>query len=241
MTTPVQEKASLRPAFPSRPDRRQNILLAAEKLFATRGYHAVSIRDIAEEAGVQLALVRYYYGQKHELFHAIHEHWGSTIAERLAMLKQAVASGSGDRLTHLVEAFVGPVLRLRSSPEGEYFALLMTRGLAMQSEEELPIIREFYDPMAKAFIDAFHSVLTDEFPGATRPQVCWCYQFALGALLHHIADHRVETLSLGRNKPADPVALPMLIAFIASGMRGVMRGLHGASTKRPAAKSTKRR
>ena len=43
----------------TRPDRKADILLAAEKLFAQRGYHAVSIRQIAEEAGVPLALVGY--------------------------------------------------------------------------------------------------------------------------------------------------------------------------------------
>jgi AcrR family transcriptional regulator len=57
-----------------RPDRKRAILLAAEKLFAERGYHAVTIRQIAEEAGVPSALVGYYYGAKHELFHAIFEH-----------------------------------------------------------------------------------------------------------------------------------------------------------------------
>ena len=54
-----------------RPDRKSAILLAAEKLFAQHGYDAVSLRQIAEEAGVPLALVGYYYGQKHELFEAI--------------------------------------------------------------------------------------------------------------------------------------------------------------------------
>ena len=63
----------------ARPDRKQAILLAAEKLFAQHGYHGVTIRQIADEASVPLALVSYYYGQKHELFHAIFEHWSHTV------------------------------------------------------------------------------------------------------------------------------------------------------------------
>ena len=62
-----------------RPDRRFAILLAAEKLFAQRGYNGVSIRQIAEEAGVPLALVGYYFGPKQDLFHAIFEHWNIII------------------------------------------------------------------------------------------------------------------------------------------------------------------
>jgi AcrR family transcriptional regulator len=70
----------------TRPDRRLAILLAAERLFAQHGYHAVSIRQIAEAAGVPLALVGYYFGPKHELFHAIFEHWQGTVEERLERL-----------------------------------------------------------------------------------------------------------------------------------------------------------
>ena len=76
-STPPKTRA--RAAVHNRPDRRAAILLAAEKLFAEHGYHAVSIRQIALEAQVPLALVAYYYGQKHELFHAIFAHWRSTI------------------------------------------------------------------------------------------------------------------------------------------------------------------
>ncbi len=207
-----------------RPDRRHNILLAAEKLFAQSGYHAVSIRDIAEEAGVPLALVGYYFGTKQQLYHAIFEHWSEMIAERLTSLERAMAKGDANRLQQLVEAFIGPVIRLRASAEGEYYALLMTRGLAMQSEEEDNIIREFFDPMARAFIDAFYATLQAEFPGITRARVVWCYQFALGALLHHISDSRVHRLSMGENRPGDPDAMPLLVSFITQGMRGAAVG-----------------
>jgi AcrR family transcriptional regulator len=215
--------APARPKVPARPDRRNNILLAAEKLFARSGYHAVSIRHIADEAGVPLALVGYYFGQKHELYRAIFEHWSSMIEERLESLRLAMATPQPDRLMALVEAFISPVIRLRASAEGEYYALLMTRGLSMQSEEEDEIIREFFDPMATAFIDAFHKTLAAETPGVSRAQAAWGYQFALGALLHHVGDKRVERLSKGKNRPSDPGAMPMLVAFIASGMRGMVR------------------
>ncbi len=227
---PAKTPAKSRSAAQARPDRRQNILLAAEMLFAKYGYHAVSIRHIADQAQVPLALVGYYFGAKHELYHAIFEHWSTTINERLAALKLAMADESGDRLTRIVEAFIAPVIRLRASAEGEYYALLMTRGLALQSEEEDTIIREFFDPMARAFIEAFHTTLAAEFPGATQAQIVWCYQFSLGALLHHIGDRRVHRLSQGENRPNDPAVMPQLVAFIAHGMRGAMRQSHPLGT-----------
>ena len=208
-----------RPAPAVRPDRRHAILLAAEKLFAQRGYHGVSIRQIADEAGVPLALVGYYYGQKHQLFQAIFEHWSSTIRERMAALenvrKRALES---DYLEQVVDAFLKPVLRLRASPEGEWYALLMTRGLNEPGTEVDQIMREYFDPMANAFIDA----LQDAFPKKSRAQVAWAYQFMLGALLHHIADQRVTRLSGGVNQPSSPQAAPLLAAFIVGGMHQAM-------------------
>ena len=119
-------RASTR-AEEARPDRRQAILLAAEKLFAQHGYHAVTIRQIADEAGVPLALVGYYYGPKHELFHAIFEHWSHSIEERLAGLR-AVRNDPDDpqTLPRIVEAFTGPVLALRASADNRVRRFIMS-------------------------------------------------------------------------------------------------------------------
>ena len=202
-----------------RPDRKQAILLAAEKLFAQRGYHAVTIRAIAQEAEVPLALVGYYYGQKHELFHAIFEHWNSTIEERLAALRGVAADASADdALKLIIEAFTGPVLRLRASAEGEYYALLVARELHHAQGEADRVLRAYFDPMAHAFIDA----LQRQLPHASRGQVAWCYQFALGALLHHLSDVRIERLSNHECHPVDSAGSQMLVRFIVGGIESAL-------------------
>lgn len=218
--TPSQAARRRRSIDPGeRPDRKQAILLAAEKLFAQHGYHAVTIRDIAVEAGVPLALVGYHHGQKHELFHAIFEHWSHSIEARLAALRAIdTAHPAADTLTRIIEAFTGPVLTLRASPEGEYYALLVARELYHAREETDRILRGFFDPLAHAFIDALHRTL----PHATRGQIAWVYQFALGALLHHLSDSRIERLSNGESHPGDPGAAPLLVAFIVGGIRAAL-------------------
>jgi AcrR family transcriptional regulator len=203
----------------ARPDRRLAILLAAEKLFAQRGYHAVTIRDIAEEAAVPLALVGYYFGPKHDLFFAIFEHWSHTIEERLAGLRAvSVDPADAGTLPRIIEAFLAPVLALRASPEGEYYALLVARELGNTTEEADRVMRAFFDPLATAYIDALHLAL----PHASRGQVAWGYQFALGALLHHLMDSRVERLSQNENRRNDPLASPLLVDFIVGGLRAAL-------------------
>ncbi len=216
-------KVVLRPAAKkkaaTKPDRKADILLAAEKLFAQHGYHAVSIRQIADEAGVPLALVGYHYGPKHELFYAIFAHWNSTIEERLQGLREVQGDPlHPDTLPRIIEAFIGPVLRLRASAEGEYYALLVARELYISQDQTDRVLRDFFDPLAHAFIDAMNRV----FPHATRGQVAWGYQFLLGALLHHISDHRVKRLAQGDASPADPSAAGMLGNFIVGGQRAAL-------------------
>lgn len=202
-----------------RPDRQQGILLAAEKLFAQHGYRAVSIRQIAEEAGVPLALVSYYHGQKHELFKAIFDHWRPTIDERLSQLDHARQGEPGAAmLLRVVEAFVQPVLRLRGSVEGEYYAQLVARELFYRTPEAAQVLEDHFDPMAHAFIDGLHV----SCPGSTRAQAAWAYQFAVGALLHHISDDRVERLSRGASQAATPQAATLLVDFISAGIAAVL-------------------
>lgn len=217
-----------------RPDRRQNILDASQRLFARLGYHAVTIRQIAEEAQVPLALVGYYFGQKQELYDAVFGHWSGIVDERLGDLRRALGHVGGDRLAHIVDALVGPAVRLRTTPEGQSYALLVTRGLSQQGIEEDHAIREFFDPLASQFIDALHGALREDVPSITRPQAAWCYQFALGSLLHHLSDQRVERLSQGENIPGDPAVAPQLVAFIVHGVRGAAKAFAEAPVAKTA-------
>lgn len=52
------------------PDTRERIRVAARKLFLADGYRAVTMRSIAAAAGVDVALVSYYFGSKNGVFSA---------------------------------------------------------------------------------------------------------------------------------------------------------------------------
>lgn len=52
-------------------EKQLQIIAAAEKLFASNGYAGTSVRDIAEEAGVNIAMISYYFGSKEKLIQAL--------------------------------------------------------------------------------------------------------------------------------------------------------------------------
>jgi len=52
-------------------EKQIQIMEAAEKLFADKGFEGTSVRDIAEGAGVNLAMISYYFGSKEKLMEAM--------------------------------------------------------------------------------------------------------------------------------------------------------------------------
>jgi AcrR family transcriptional regulator len=226
-------------------DRRAAILQAAERLFGDRGYHAVSIREVAQAAGVPLGLVGYYFGSKEGLLQGIFAYRQPTIDERIGGLRRVMQAVSrmapADALREIVRAFVEPVVHLRATPDSEFFMRLVTRAVTDQNAEMQGVIRTHFDPLALEYIAAFRQVL----PGRDRATVAWAYELALGALLVFVADPRVERLSGGACKSADPEALPLLVDFITAGFAALCAspasaGWRGSGRQKPVVRKTSR-
>ena len=48
-------------------EKQLQIMHEAESLFAEKGFKGASVRDIAVKAGINLAMVSYYFGSKEKL------------------------------------------------------------------------------------------------------------------------------------------------------------------------------
>src|SRR5262245_22570434 len=91
------------------PYARAKIAAAAEELFAARGYDGTAVRDISKKAGVNAAMIHYYFGNKEGLYHAILEGAASKVRSLLVETTGASAS-SRERLTRFVEAYANYIL-----------------------------------------------------------------------------------------------------------------------------------
>jgi AcrR family transcriptional regulator len=67
----------------ARTARREQIITAALACFARAGYHATTMADIAEQAGVSKGTPYLYFGSKERLFLALHEEWDCGQAKRV--------------------------------------------------------------------------------------------------------------------------------------------------------------
>lgn len=78
-----------RPRAQAERDVRATLLKAARDAFAAGGYHAASLRRIAGAAGVNPAMIHYYFGSKQGLYRAMLAEVLEPVIERLANLSDA--------------------------------------------------------------------------------------------------------------------------------------------------------
>jgi len=91
------------------PEARARIAAAAESLFAARGYDGTAIRDIAKKAGVNGAMIHYYFGSKEGLYRAMLE--GAASRVRALLIETTGGSGSTrERLARFVDAYAAYML-----------------------------------------------------------------------------------------------------------------------------------
>ncbi len=108
------------PAPNDTPDR---IFAAADLLFAERGYDAVSVRDVADAAGVKKALVFYHFGSKDKLFAKVLEGY---YAGHRAALAEAYQPNlpPGPRMHQIINAYLDFIM------ENQHYPKLVQRQVA---------------------------------------------------------------------------------------------------------------
>jgi AcrR family transcriptional regulator len=116
-------------------DTRAAIKAAAAKLFATRGYRATGVRDIADLAWCNQALVSYHFGGKGELYDEI---IGDAVTEAQQLAREADLANAAE-------------------PERELVRIL-ARALASKAHLAPMILREQMDPDRLLNIDTANTL-----------------------------------------------------------------------------------
>jgi AcrR family transcriptional regulator len=95
---------------------RAHLLNAARELFLGNGYSAVGLREVAAKAGVDVTLVRRYFGSKQELFTE-----ATDVSENVEEVRNAADEAVG-------ETPIARVLRSRRDVDAPLFAMLRSSG-----------------------------------------------------------------------------------------------------------------
>lgn len=204
-----------------RKSRKDRIIEVAERLFAKRGFNGVSLREITSEAGVDVALVKYYFDSKQGLFDALLQRRADVLnAERGDALKKVLARSNPAPVDEIINAFTHPILRKIVSEDESWRAYFgMLAQVNNNPEWGGKTMSRFFDPLVSRFIDA----LRDALPDADEADLYWCYHFLSGALTLTFADtRRIDALSGGLCHSSDFEAVHQrMVPFISAGFRSI--------------------
>ncbi|WP_237457610.1 TetR/AcrR family transcriptional regulator [Pseudomaricurvus sp. HS19] len=204
-------------------ERGERILNAAEELFALHGYDGVTLRTLANAAGVDVALINYYFGPKQQLFDTVFKRRAEILnQERLTALENARQASAPDVIAveKIIEAFLRPLeVAQESDDEGwrNYCALL---AYVNNSAVWGPVLMsKHYNDLVDVFIDALRQAL----PKADDADLYWCYHYMSGAMSLTFANTgRIDKMSGGLCRSDDfQAAYDRMIPFIAAGFRQV--------------------
>src|SRR5258705_13666757 len=87
-------------------DKQILIMEAAEKLFSEKGFDGSSVRDIAETAGVNLAMISYYFGSKEKLMEAMFTHRSNSFKLQLESMVSNKTLSPIQKMESLIDQYI---------------------------------------------------------------------------------------------------------------------------------------
>ncbi len=123
-------------------DKRRQILDAAISVFATRGFQACRVSDVADEAGVAYGLVYHYFGSKEEILNTLFTERWQLMLDAIVEIDRQQDVPARDKL-YLVASFI--IDSYHYEPDlMKVIIVEVTRAANSFGREHLDKIREAY-------------------------------------------------------------------------------------------------
>ena len=214
-------------------ETRARVLRAATELFAERGFHGTTIRDIAARAGANVASGHYHFGSKRDLYVEVLR---ACFAEVRAMLARGGAQPESAALDRMSRAELEALLEKRMAlmlgnllgPPPSHHGSLMLREMLDPSEALPIVVAEFVEPM----VAETGAIVRRMAPGLDDERILWCVASTMGQGLFYRATlpATVRVFGLASFSPAYLRRLAAHIAEFSTG--GIARV--AAARRRPA-------
>ena len=112
-------------------DKKDHILDVAEKVFADLGYDGASTRTISGEAGVNMAMLNYYFGSKEGLFLAVFKRKIDSFRTLLQNISNNDSISAWDKLDKCIDNYVERIIA------NNCFQKLINREVSMNKRGDL--------------------------------------------------------------------------------------------------------
>ncbi|TCK08870.1 TetR/AcrR family transcriptional regulator [Marinobacterium mangrovicola] len=175
------------------------IILAAEQLFAERGFAETTMRQITAAADVNLAAVNYHYGSKHGLIEAVATRFLDPLCARLEqLLAERRASGTEFiGVEELIEILMVALLEAREDREHSLSLFMHLLDLAYAPDQES--LRKFLMQHYAGRIEPMVTLVRQDAAPMENDEFFWRLHFLLGALIFTLSNYSTLNLLNARN------------------------------------------
>jgi AcrR family transcriptional regulator len=144
-------------------DKQLQIITTAESLFSGRGYDGTSVRDIAEAAGVNVAMISYYFGSKEGLIQALFEERTRDVVVKVENLLKDDTLTPLEKVHWLIDDYVQ-----RIATKIQFHKIMVCE----QMLEKNTVISTLLTELKKRNADVISRLIRDgQEKGAFRPDV----------------------------------------------------------------------
>lgn len=133
-------------------EKQKQIILTAERLFSAKGYDGTSVRDIADEAGINIAMISYYFGSKEKLMEALFEQRTTNIKLKVETLLQDDNRTPLQKVESLADDFINRIM------DKHLFFKIMT---CEQVVNKNPVIIKLINDLKKRNADEIAKLIID--------------------------------------------------------------------------------
>jgi AcrR family transcriptional regulator len=174
-------------------DVRKRIILAAGEVFAEKGYQAATVRQICQDAGVNLAAVNYYFGDKERLYIETVRFAHRPDDEPDELPEWPEGTPTEAKLRDFIRGLLTRMMGQRAPWQRQ----LMFREMLSPTVACRELVRTYIRARFDQLRQILSEVLPPETPVHQRHQIAFSI---IGQVLHHHVAGEVVTLLVGEEE-----------------------------------------
>ncbi len=165
-------------------DTKSSLLDCAERLFLRKGFEAVSVREITDAAGANVAAVNYHFASKTQLYRACLERRLAKIAgKRVALIERLSNQEPPATLQEIISAFVRDSFEeMLLNPDGARLLQIIYREMSPSGVASDLVTNKLIAPIHRALLNAILKVR----PKLPETHISRCVSSLSGQVLHFI-------------------------------------------------------
>jgi AcrR family transcriptional regulator len=173
-------------------ESRTRLLHTAGEIFAEKGFHAATVREICQKAGVNIASINYYFGDKENLYVETVKEAASHCEAAAPLPTWPPGTPPRTKLREFIRTFLTRVVMLR---EPAWHGLLIMREISQPTRACVELVDNFIRPTFGVLQTILAELLPADVPQVQRRLIAFSI---VGQCLHYRVARPIMSLLVGQ-------------------------------------------